>query len=542
MKTYISALFLMLLLLGNAQAQNLQQISDRLYQAMGKLDAIRPKAMISGQATYPVSFSADGSQLMVHPKLVEFLRQSRYSKLEEEILAGMMGLAMYRQLSQQPDNEETSKQGVFLTLMAGYRTEVLGSFWRGLDPAEFPQGTVSPSEKGKWIARTNGKAIQMDAAFQLASFAIITEQYGTASSCYQTILDLGYTGREIYNNAAVSILMEYMKNAAQAIPIYPVDLELTSRLAGASSGSRSLETSNLERAEKLLDTAISKDPTYSSAYLNRACVRIILTQQLGTGSFDRAMSDAKKGAQLTNNTDQQAKSKLIQGLISMYQQQYDQALALFQEAQRSNNKTSFRKMIKYNQALLYVQQLNLPTDEQNKLWKELKYYAKDLSPQKKEAILQLGSSLQPIFDRKLYKALVQAKPQNMALEDEKVNGVPISRFSLELYEKARQIINTDNFSIWTYKSDKTDLYYHLSDSNKEIKMVCYKTKDGYDQATAQQIRVGSHISEVIQKYGRAEPIPLSLHQTSVLPYPNLGLAFFLSADKKVESWMVYDLP
>ena len=113
--------------------------------------------------------------------------------------------------------------------------------------------------------------------FDMANLLTATEQYEDAFRYYRKVL-VEYQSRELYNNVGAAALMHAMKNYFNADDLkfrYPiqVDLEMANS-RGAHEDS--IRTNLLRQAVQHFDAAISLDPDYAPAYLNKACALALL--------------------------------------------------------------------------------------------------------------------------------------------------------------------------------------------------------------------------------------------------------------------------
>ncbi|HPI07243.1 MAG TPA: tetratricopeptide repeat protein, partial [Saprospiraceae bacterium] len=197
--------------------------------------------------------------------------------------------------------------GGFLAYSAGY-----GSFTQGDElirrlykefalPDEVP-GYVTRSEREDMSRRSAQKMKDLVEIFDMANLLTATEQYEDAFRYYRKVL-VEYQSRELYNNVGAAALMHAMKNYFNADDLkfrYPiqVDLEIANS-RGAHEDS--IRTNLLRQAVQHFDAAISLDPDYAPAYLNKACALALLGDQVRAYYFaDVEARNASKGVYAGN--------------------------------------------------------------------------------------------------------------------------------------------------------------------------------------------------------------------------------------------------
>ena len=136
-----------------------------------------------------------------------------------------------------------------------------------------------PREDRKALSvRTMQRIEALIDVFEMANLLAIVGSYSEARQYYQYVLK-EYQSREIYNNLGVLTIMEAMGYFKEGEFKYQLPLELDLE----SSVSERLGPAEIALREKLLkealrnfDAAISLDPNYAPAYLNKACVYTLL--------------------------------------------------------------------------------------------------------------------------------------------------------------------------------------------------------------------------------------------------------------------------
>jgi Peptidase family M48. len=177
--------------------------------------------------------------------------------------------------------------GGFLAYTAGY-----GAFFRGDELiAKLYKAFGMPDQLDGYLSRNERQAFSKKAAQQLSDLVDIFEmanlltavgEYEEAYRFYRKVLT-EYQSREVYNNVGAAATLHALKYfTAQELPYrYPVQLDL--EMANSRGGEEiAIRKKLLEQAVQHFDAAISLDPGYAPALLNKACALALL------GDGDRA--------------------------------------------------------------------------------------------------------------------------------------------------------------------------------------------------------------------------------------------------------------
>lgn len=171
--------------------------------------------------------------------------------------------------------------GGFLAYSAGY-----GLFDKGADliqklyteygMKEEVDGYPSLTDRKKLSEKTAEKLAALVDAYEMANLLVAVGKYGEALEYYRYIL-MRYQSREIYNNLGVTAFLlalnEFRPEDPRVKFRYPIQLDLESSGAKGSGNTRDML---LRQAVQYFDMAISMDPAYAPAYLNKACTYALL--------------------------------------------------------------------------------------------------------------------------------------------------------------------------------------------------------------------------------------------------------------------------
>jgi len=193
--------------------------------------------------------------------------------------------------------------GGFLAYSAGFGlfekgAEVIGKLYAAYSlPANLP-GYPSLADRQTMYQRTGEKLRRLVEVFDMANLLTAIGSYSEAYEYYRYVL-MEYQNREIYNNLGVTAVldaMQYFKEGELRFR-YPVELDLESS-ATKGSGMVDARSKLLRQALLHFDAAISMDPNYAPAYLNKACTYALLGDTLRARFY--AMGEAMEIAHRNN--------------------------------------------------------------------------------------------------------------------------------------------------------------------------------------------------------------------------------------------------
>lgn len=175
--------------------------------------------------------------------------------------------------------------GGFLAYTAGYGIFDKGPlFVQAIYDAYDLQDSLMPGyplrEDRKEMSRRTAKRVEhLVEVFEMANLLTIVDLYPEAKQFYNYVLR-EYQSREIYNNMGVLGILEARKFFSESEFKYhlPIELDLESSSSGRDPDPKvkKLRDSLLVEALRHFDSAISLDPNYAPAYLNKACAYALL--------------------------------------------------------------------------------------------------------------------------------------------------------------------------------------------------------------------------------------------------------------------------
>lgn len=173
--------------------------------------------------------------------------------------------------------------GGFLAYSAGYGlfskgADLIQALYKEYGLKEIVAGYPTLTDRKKLSQRTAEKLEALVEAYEMANLLAAIGEYEEALEYYKYIL-MRYQSREIYNNIGVTYFLAALNEFKATDPLvkyrFPIQLDLESS-ASKGSGAGSVRDALLRQAIQSFDAAISMDPAYAPAYLNKACAYALL--------------------------------------------------------------------------------------------------------------------------------------------------------------------------------------------------------------------------------------------------------------------------
>lgn len=230
---------------------------------------------------------------------------------------------------------EADYLGGFLVYSAGFGLfdkgpEVLTKLYQAYDmPVEKSEKYPSLSDRQKMGQRSTEKLARLAEVFDMANLLTAIGNYTDAYAFYYHVL-MVYQSREIYNNLGVTAVLDAMQHFSPADLKYrfPIELDLTST-ATRDVVAVPNRDSLLRQALFHFDAAISMDPQYAPAYLNKACTYALLKD------YNRARFYAgveARQAALKNNPKIVLGADVLIGILDALEGDAGKAQATFEAA------------------------------------------------------------------------------------------------------------------------------------------------------------------------------------------------------------------
>jgi len=192
-----------------------------------------------------------------------------------------------------------------------------------------------PLKDRKTLSEHTAKRVEaLIEVFEMANFLAIVDLYPEARQYYEYVLK-EYQSREIYNNLGVLGVLEARKYFSEDEFKYhlPVELDLESSSSARGPEEQAARQKLLAEALRHFDAAISLDPNYAPAYLNKACAYALL------GDVPRAQFyaeiEAIQCAQKHGQPKTASDAKVLLGILAAIRGENGQAKKLW-EAEKAN--------------------------------------------------------------------------------------------------------------------------------------------------------------------------------------------------------------
>lgn len=384
---------------------------------------------------------------------------------------------------------EADYLGGFLAYSAGY-----GMFDRGADlirklyaayglPNRLP-GYPDLADRETMSRRTAEKLARLVDVFEMANLLTAIGNYADAGQYYRFVL-MEYQSREIYNNLGVMVALDALQyfKPGEVKYRYPLELDLES---SARRGMGMADTRALLLRQALLhfDAAISLDPNYAPAYLNKACVFALL------GDAKRARFYAEEEARAIAEQNNYAKTALdagvLLGILEADKGNAEQAKLLFRQAAAGGSSVGAINLKILN---------NEPPAMER---------AAPAGPQKAERID--GQTLAAIADAASY---------------DPDKSVALSK-TLSFHQNPKQ---GDNSRLFISQNERTGIttFFHI-------------TGTGYAGKTIRQTGLGDDRAAIVAAYGEAQRT-IETPGGQIMVYKRM--LFILNADGKLTRWANY---
>lgn len=394
-----------------------------------------------------------------------------------------------RQLADASMELQSDYLGGFLAYSAGYGAfdqgdELIRRLYREFSLPDNLPGYISRSEREDMSRRSAQKMKDLADIFEMANLLSAAEEYESAYRYYRKVL-VEYQSRELYNNVGAAAMMHAMKKYMNANELkfrYPIQIDLE---MASSRGPQedSMRIQLLRQAIQHFDAAISLDPDYAPAYLNKACALTLLGDRTRARYFaDVEARSASKGA-YANNLD---KVEILLGILDAGLNTPEgtaKAQAHFQSAAATDKSG----LATYNLAVLNGTPLPTapPDPGNNKFFDEETIDGQDVS-----------SMLYPEDDRML----------------------PIDEL-FTFYENTRQ-------------SKFSRLYFNRLSGN--VNILFLSTTPGNTGATARGVKIGQKRTDIEEKYGLAARTILT-PSGLIMAYPEI---MFVLVGDVLERWVL----
>lgn len=247
---------------------------------------------------------------------------------------------------------EADYLGGFLAYSAGFGlfqkgSEIIQSLYKAYGLKNDIPGYPSLSDRQALSRRTAEKMASLVDVYDMANLLVATGKYTEAYEYYRYIL-LTYQSREIYNNLGVTAMLEAMKSfkETELKYRYPIELDLESS-AGKGDPTLNMREKLLRQAILHFDAAISLDPNYAPAFLNKANAFALLGDLIRARFY--ANIEARQASKTGNYPKVDQDIDVLMGIIEARSNNVKGAQALFTKADKAGNalaKINLRVLLK----------------------------------------------------------------------------------------------------------------------------------------------------------------------------------------------------
>jgi len=356
--------------------------------------------------------------------------------------------------------------GGFLAFSAGYNVynlmpQLLEQLYHTYGLPESLPGYPDLKDRIEVSRNAMAQLLELQTVFQAARFLTLLENYDAAATYYQHILET-YQSREIYNNAGVNFALAALGyfNEAEMPYVLPLELDPNSRL----SNLKNIQTDRLATRQTLLqqaaenfERAITLDPSYLPAYLNKATVHLLAAE------WEDAEYWLHKGQKKKKDTDLNTDYLVLEGILAALQKDTVQAQKLLTAASANGSTLASINLAvlgqRYRKPLVYTQQISTEELDQTTLDAFLAEPSVDQEIEVSNRIIcgvkTMSSSsiwLHYADDGKSYCAVQWTAPGSEANTRLGIGSGATSAKVAEIYGQPQRIVAETDGVVWIYQS------------------------------------------------------------------------------------------
>ncbi len=383
--------------------------------------------------------------------------------------------------------------GGYFGYMAGYNTlqatpSLLESIYTEYALDGDMEGYPALAERQEIARRSQDQLGQLVPVFEAGQQLLLIGHYPEAARCFEFI-GRTFPSREIHNNAGVAWLQGALElGAAAALDlVLPVELDGQTRLRQEQAGARG-ERSGLDAKQMIeagrmaFERARVKDPQYSTAYTNLACLALV------RGESQAALNLAEEAVLRASTPRSRAHALIARGIARTFGAGgKEEAAADFAAAQRGD-----AELAAVNLALLQ---------------------GRDLGRSRAGVEGPAEGAWGP--GDKAYEALVQTPRVRLRIDAGRAAEENLYLYAGLLAGGEGLIVDTGQ-ATWSFR--------HI------------RTAEG--GTSARGIGVGSRLSQVLEAYGAADRV-VAGRQTNYRVYADERVIFAIDAGGRVEGWTVF---
>jgi len=437
------------------------------------------------------NFASDHSDLTISKQLDELFAQMLADSTSQNLRPKLLRFdTLVQQMELIAMEVQSDYLGGFLAYSAGFGSfrqgdELIRRLYKEFNISEVSEGYVTRREREEMSLNSAKKMDELVEIFEMANLLTVVGQYEEAYRFYGKVL-VEYQSREIYNNVGVTALLQALKYFKEEELKYRYPIQLDLDMANSRGPEEdSIRNRLLKQSILHFDAAISLDPGYAPAYLNKSCALALLGDPVRAYFYAdveaRKVSTGKYAAQI-----QQV--ELILGIL---------------EAQSKTPEEQEKAKARFS-ALLTTDKSGLAAYN---------------------------------FAKLNQKTPPTAPKLPIGIEDESIDGK--SAFNDRYPEEDWKIWIDDalTFHQNTQYSAHSKLFFSRRyGKNSGLFQI---TTPNYAGQTSRDIRLGASLNDIEQKYGAA-PRSIQTPNGQILCYEQDHILFVLKQGK-LQSWVLYNI-
>jgi tetratricopeptide (TPR) repeat protein len=282
----------------------LQGLLNELYKAGGDFRRLRPKIRLVQSEENVASYRPRTNVIVLEEKAIQACRT--FGKDSTAMLAFLLGhelthyyqrttgettnfLAYHQHRNANLESEiNADLQGIFLCHLSGYNRirpllpQLIDRIYQTYQLQEktlanYPKQT----ERRQHALLVQQRADTLFHVFQAATYLTGFGKYEEAAACFGYLLPV-YAGQEVHNNLGVLYALQAMQVGGKHPDLlwYPLELDVYTRLEKArgaplTDSEQKQRNTLLQQALQHLETALTMNPGYEPAQINRWCVLLL---------------------------------------------------------------------------------------------------------------------------------------------------------------------------------------------------------------------------------------------------------------------------
>lgn len=383
---------------------------------------------------------------------------------------------------------EADYLGGFLAYSAGYGffnkgSEIINTLYKAYKLPNKLSGYPSLTDRQVMSKRTSEKLKSLIEVFDMANMLTAIGNYTEAFNYYQYVLH-EYQSREIYNNLGVTALLDALQYFSESELKFRYPMQLDLRSSAKGQGFANVREQLIKQAILHFDAAISLDPNYAPAYLNKACAFALI------GDSERAQfySDIEARAIALKNKDAKIITdiEILLGILEAKKGNTEKAKTLFESAASAGSSLAALNLRLLNGEALGVEKTTFG-----------------------------GLSKPEQIDKQNLKSLI--------LED--------------AFKDLKSTTISKNIRFHLVEKQGPSSFLFISENEKEgTKTFFHCTNNVYKGETARKIAIGSDRNAIITAYGEPHAT-IETSKGQIMVYK--ALIFILGNHNKLEQWIIY---